>query len=184
MNKNNFKKCIAYISLAASFWAFNSNNVIADDKPPNNQNIPQQPKVHPLAENLSKIGAFSCAERANQMANFLSATGKSQLVLQTPADKPNQRLLMASLITPTAESNFSIANISLAPNQANGCGGSYQSVSYLFKSCKTAIEAYPIKFQKIENTNVSIGLVSRGLWLTAMPADKGCIIIKQELIDN
>ena len=146
---------------------------------------PVMPKVHPLAENLAKIGAFSCAERANQIANFLAGSNPVELVIQTPKDNTNNRLLMSTILIKANKDSYITASIALAPNQANGCGGSYRATFYSPLACNAATkQAYPdAKFQQLGQSNVQISIINRALWIMAMPADKGCTIIKEELVE-
>jgi len=146
---------------------------------------PVMPKVHPLAENLVKIGAFSCAERANQIANFLAGGAQTELVIQTPKDNPNSRMLMSTVVIPLIDKQTVTANINLAPNQVNGCGGSYHTVAYSNAGCKQVIaESYPsTKFQLINKTSILIGVVNRALWIMAIPAGTGCVITKDEVLE-
>lgn len=141
--------------------------------------------VSPLAQNLAKIGAFSCAERANQISNFLSPDGQHELILQTPKDNSNNRLLMASIVTKGINDTNILSSISLAPNQVNGCGGSYQTISHSPNTCsKASLSLFPKeKFQNIGKSKVKIAVISRALWIVALPINDGCIFIKEEIIE-
>jgi hypothetical protein len=145
----------------------------------------QNQAVHPLTKTLSDFGATNCTQRANQIANFLSGKTNPDLVVQTPAVNPNSSLLMATMVVPLPEKKYALTSISLAPNQANGCGGSYHSVFYSNKLCaKAFLDNYPnVKFQPINKTNIQIGVVNRGLWIIGMPAEKGCILMKEEVVE-
>lgn len=159
----------------------------AEDKNTQPTQVIQKPtsvKVHPLAENLAKIGAFSCAERANQIGNFLTGNIEPDIVLQTPKDNPNNRLLMSTLVVSDNKRN-GISSISLAPNQANGCGGSYHAINYSNQPCSQTIlnNFKDIKFQSINKTDIQIGVVNRALWIIALPAENGCVIVKEEMLE-
>lgn len=145
---------------------------------------PVAPGVHPLAENLAKIGAFSCAERANQIANFLAGNNPVELVIQSPKDSVNNRLLMSTMLI-KSNSNYITASIALAPNQVNGCGGSYRTIFYSPMTCNEATSAgFPnATFQKIGQTETKIAVINRALWVMASPAGKGCIFVKEEIIE-
>lgn len=138
-----------------------------------------------LAKNLVNIGAFSCAERANQISNFLAPDGQAEIILQTPKDNVSNRLLMSSMVLKANKDSNILASIALAPNQINGCGGSYRTIFYTPISCSRASSInYPKeKFEKIGKTNTQIAVINRALWVISMPADKGCIFIKEEVIE-
>lgn len=173
-------KCIYWVLILLMNSIFATSNAFAQDK----KNIQTQP-IHPLAENLAKIGAFSCAQRANQIGSFLTGNIIPDIVLQTPKDNPNNRLLMSTMVIPDQNKQSIVGIVSLAPNQVNGCGGSYHTVSFSNKDCsKTTVEKYPkIKFQPINQSKVQISVVNQALWLLAIPADKGCILLKEEIIE-
>ncbi len=145
----------------------------------------QNQAIHPLAKTLSDFGASNCIQRANQIGNFVSGKINPDIIAQTPVANPNNSLLMATLVIPFLKDRYAITSIALAPNQANGCGGSYHSVFYSPKLCAKAFaDNYPsVKFQPINKTNIQIGVVNRGLWIIGMPAEKGCILMKEELVE-
>lgn len=141
--------------------------------------------VHPLTQNLSSMGALACVDRANQISNFLSTNRQAELIIQTPKDNVNNRLLMASMVIRGGNLPNAYSSVSLAPNQVNGCGGSYRTIFYSPNSCTKAAPAnFPgKKFQALGKSNAQIALINRALWVVAMPADKGCIFIKEEMIE-
>ncbi len=176
--KQQMIKITILLTIMAVF-SFFTTSLFADDKN-NNQIKP----VHPLAQNLSNIGAFSCAERANQIGSFLTGNTEPDIVLQTPKDNPNNRLLMSTLVV-SGNKKSAISSISLAPNQVNGCGGSYHAINYSNQSCaQTILDNFKeIKFQLINKTDVQIGVVNRALWIIALPAGSGCVIFKEEVLE-
>lgn len=185
LSLKNIKKATRQIILFVAFLLINFDSVAADKQ----AQQPQQPQsVHPFAKGVGDFGGTNCVARANQIATFLSNNTASDYVLQTPKANPNNSLLMASLIIPYGDikdNKHAITSINLAPNQANGCEGSYHSVFYSSKLCAKAFsDNYPsVKFQPINKTNVQIGIINRGLWVVGMPAgDKGCVLIKEELV--
>ena len=145
-----------------------------------------QPASHPIAIQYARWGAFSCAERANEIAAFIAtgASGAGASYIQPPPDQPNRRLLTASLAMPYGQAGTAFSTITVAPNQANGCGGNYQTVSYVEnKPCKQAVaEAYKqVKFQPLPGTNVLVGALHAQASIFSMDAGRGCILIKQEI---
>jgi hypothetical protein len=150
--------------------------------------VPEQvrPKVHPLAESVTRIGGFACVERANQIAMFLDPEVKSQSLIQTPASNPNRHLLMSAMVIPLAGNTYALGAVSLAPNQASGCDGSYHVVSYADMSCDKAREKnFPnVKFNKMNQLDVSIAVLSKNLWVITIPAGSGCLLLKEELISQ
>lgn len=144
---------------------------------------PRTETGHPLAVNLARMGAFACAERANQIAGFLDPGQAAQAIVHTPESHPNQRLLMSTLVIP-AGSGHAIGGVALAPGQANGCGGSYRVLMYSDLPCKKAVEKnYPgITFGKVGQLDVEMAVLGRNMWIVAMPAGSGCVLEKQEIV--
>jgi hypothetical protein len=129
------------------------------------------------------MGAFACAERANQIATFLDPGQKAQAIVHAPESQANQRLLMAAMVMPVG-TGYAIAGISMAPGQANGCGASYRAVTYSDMPCKKAAEInYPgIAFRRMNPLDVEIAVVGRHMWIVAMPAGSGCVFDKEETV--
>lgn len=145
---------------------------------PNNQG-------HPLAVNLARAGALQCVERANQVARFVDPSTISQTLLQVADNNPNTHLVMATMVVPSDKKTDSLVSVALAPNQANGCGGSYHAISYLDAPCDQATaRTFPnIKFNRMNNTSVSVAVINRTMWVLAMSAGKGCVIQKEEVLN-
>lgn len=150
----------------------------------------QQPQASPnkpaaLAQGLFQGGALNCAARADQIAKFLSPEGQELTILQMPPVAPDQSLIPATLLIPLGAQQVAVADVSLAPRQANGCGAVYRMVSYHGKSCEDTLkEFFPgLKTQALTKTGLEMGNVSRTLRVTAMKAGPGCVLMKQELVE-
>jgi hypothetical protein len=146
---------------------------------------PAVPNTHTLAQQFARVGAFGCAARANQIASFLSPQNRDIALMQIPASNPDRSLLSATLVVPLQGTQMALASMALAPNQANGCGGLYQTVVYKSKGCTAALaEDYPAaKVQALGETGILMGGIDRNARVLAMPADKGCILMKQETVE-
>lgn len=146
--------------------------------------VPRSDQGHPLAVNLATIGALACVERANQVAMFIDPRVSSQTIVHTPENNPNQRLLMATMVIESEKNGYTLGNVALAPGQANGCGGSYHTVSYVDMPCAKAAEKnFPdLKFNKLNQLEVGIAIVGKNMWIIAMPAGNGCVFEKEEVV--
>lgn len=146
---------------------------------------PAAPSTHTLAQQFARVGAFACAGRANQIASFLSPQNRDIALMQVPTSNPDRSLLSATLVVPLPGAQMALASMALAPNQANGCGGLYQTIVYKSKGCTAALaEDYPaVKAQALGETAILMGGMDRNARVLAMPADKGCILIKQETVE-
>lgn len=142
------------------------------------------PAVNAVTQAAVQGGVLSCAGRINQVTNFLSAKGQSGAFLFLPFSQPDQRLFSASLEIQGQETPTVYASESFAPNQANGCGGMYETVEYWSASCDDlATRQFPaLKSTGVLYRNIKMMDGGAGVRIFLMPAGAGCISIKKEVI--
>lgn len=130
------------------------------------------------------MGALACVERSDQVARFLDPGRTSRTLIQTPADNPNRRLLMLTMVGEPQPGSYSLSNIALAPGQANGCGASYRTITWVNLPCEKAQAAeFPtVKFTRIDSLAVSAAVINQNMWIVTMPAGPGCVIEKEETV--
>ncbi|MCU7806132.1 MAG: hypothetical protein KZQ96_23410 [Candidatus Thiodiazotropha sp. (ex Lucinoma borealis)] len=171
-----------YLGILFTAFSFFSDMSIADDNTRNGETA----KTHKLAVALAEYGSFSCVSRANQIANFLGNVQGDIILFNIPVNAPDHRLLHATLIISSdkKEQEYTVAEITMAPNQVNGCGAVYQESSYVQKKCKNAIlEEYPnYKSSPIEKTNLLLLPLNRTAKVIARPIGKGCLLTKYEVV--
>lgn len=148
------------------------------------------PEVHVMAVRLASVGAFACAERADQVGKFVSGGGSGKaetLYLQTPQSNPNNNLVLGNLFqdgkNPTTKQ---ISTVVLAPNQANGCGGMYQTIFVAQEQCTEAIKVHFPDLKEgtvLPNTKTIATSFSRTGVVFASELEKGCLMIKQEMVE-
>ena len=133
-----------------------------------------------------KAGVLTCAERINQVSNFLTTGSNSGVFLFVPTADPDKRMFSASLeIQPQAKDASPVyASMSFAPNQANGCGCLYETVSYWDKSPDELIKAQFPKLKKVGvlYKNITVLDAGQNVRIFIMPAGKGCVSIKKEVL--
>lgn len=146
--------------------------------------LPATTAPHPVAQQLFQAGAISCAARAHQLASVLG-NGKETSVLQVPQSNPDKSLITVNLIQLESSTQNSLTLIALAPNQAVGCGASFQTLSYSDKACPKALEqAYPsAKHQPVAATGALLVTLTRTARVLATPAGTGCMVLKQEIVE-
>ncbi len=141
---------------------------------------------HRLTAQLNALGAVSCLARAEQVARFLDQSNAGAVAVMPLASYPNQRQVAANLVIPQADGNDALAIITLAPNQANGCGLAYQLMTTEPGSCSAALKAR----QAEPEGAVPLGRSVRIQRLTQDSAFLGwqlkdtCLIIKQQSTFN
>ncbi|MER2519929.1 MAG: hypothetical protein ABTQ34_04475 [Bdellovibrionales bacterium] len=129
-------------------------------------------------------GVYACAERVNQVTTFLGGiAGSSGGVAMIRPDQPNSRLFPLSMEVQT-ETGSAFASASFAPNQANGCGAAYDAVVYWPQNCLTVAALRFGAFKKSGLLGKNIVVLDGGntTKVFLMPADTGCVSIKQEVI--
>jgi hypothetical protein len=143
------------------------------------------PNVNSITQAAVKAGVLACTSRINQVSNFLTAGSQAvSALLFLPPTNPDNQLLSVSLELTMKDSVAAYASASFAPNQANGCGGVYETVVYWPQKCESVASANFGTLKKIDafskNITVLDGGVSTKIFL--MPAGTGCVSIKKELV--
>ena len=187
------KKIILSLTITAIFGLiFLIPPANSEDKPKAAPSKTQAPVSQPAASNVNaitqaavKAGVLSCASRINQVSNFLTSASKGFGVLTFfPPNYPDQQLISVSMEIPLPDASSAYASASFAPNQANGCAGAYETVVYWPKKCNEVAENNFGTFKKIgvlsKNIYTLDGGISTKVFL--MPAEKGCVSIKKEII--
>ena len=128
-------------------------------------------------------GVLHCAGRINQVVNFLGFTEKAGAVLLIPPTQPDARLIPVAMEIPFA-GGVAYASASFAPNQANGCGATYDSVVYWPLACDKVRETQFKVLQEGGKMSKEITILDGGseLKVFLMPAGSGCISIKKEVV--
>ena len=165
----------------------------AEEKPKTEPSKTQAPASKPAASNVNNItqtavkaGVLSCASRINQVTNFLIAgTQGAGAFMFLPPNNVDQQFISASIEIPLKDASASAyASASFAPNQANGCGGMYETVVYWPQKCTEVAEKQFGTFKKggmlSKNIYTRNGGESTKVFL--MPAGAGCISIKKEVV--
>lgn len=141
--------------------------------------------VNGITQAAVKSGVLACTSRVNQVANFLTAGSQGVgAVLFIPPDNPDQQMISVSLEIPSADASSAYASASFAPNQANGCGGMYETVVYWQQKCDEVAGRNFGTLKKIDQFSKNIMILDGGLTtkIFLMPAGTGCVSIKKEVV--
>lgn len=144
---------------------------------------PVQATTNVVTQAAVQKGVFNCAGRINQVVNFLGFTEKAGAVLMIPPAQPDSRLIPLAMEIPV-EGGVAFVSASFAPNQANGCGATYDSVVYWPQSCGKVKDN---QFKALKETGkirkeITILDGGEGIKFFLMPAGSGCISIKKEMV--
>jgi hypothetical protein len=136
-----------------------------------------------VAQAAQKAGVNDCLGRINKFSSFLTAgSQQSGASLLISPQAPNEHI--ASIAFEIASPQvLSYASADFAP-LANGCGGTYEAVTHWKYNCKdVAKKAYTqLKIIGAIQSNILVLEGGPQLRVYLMPADKGCVAIKKEVV--
>lgn len=130
-------------------------------------------------------GMLSCAARVEQVSRFLGFGPQAGAHLMPPPAPADQRVFALQMEVPAGGAGNSFVDMSFAPQQANGCGATYQTVTYWPQSCETVNSQQfaalkPSQALQRDVTVLSIGPMTKVFLMSAGAA--GCISIKKEIV--
>jgi len=136
-----------------------------------------------VAQAAAKAGVTSCAARINQVTNFLTTGSQSRAVAFISPTNPNQSVVSYSLEVQTSAAN-SYASATFAPVGPDGCGATYEAVTYWNNTCEDVANrgfagtrrTGPIQ----QNIQILEGTGTMRVFL--IPAGQGCVSIKKEVV--
>lgn len=140
--------------------------------------------VNGITKAAVNAGVLTCAGRINQVATFLSSGSQSGAFLFIPAVQPDQQLFSASMEISSADIPLTYASMSIAPNQANGCGALYETVAYWPSQCTevAATQFAGVRQAGRMGQQTAVLEVGTSARIFLLPAGGGCVSIKKEVI--
>lgn len=129
-------------------------------------------------------GVLNCAARIEQVSNFVGYTAQAGAVLMIPPTQPDQRLVPLALEVP-GPSGAAYISATFAPNQANGCGATYDAVVYWPQKCEDVAAQQFASLKRVGALKSSISVLdgSQATKVFLMPAgSNGCVSIKKEVV--
>jgi len=177
-------KNYSWLLIATYILAMTIPLAIAQDQLPA---TPAQPAagINNITQVTDKAGMKACSGRINQVANFLTAgTPNVGGMLFMPPNNPDKQLVSVSMEIPIKGASSAYASASFAPNQANGCGGMYETVVYWPQKCDVVANKNFGKLKKLGALSKTIYVRDGGVTtkIFLMPAGTGCVAIKKEVI--
>lgn len=137
---------------------------------------------HPLAQEMFKQGAISCASTAHQLASLLS-NGQETSLLQVLPGNPDGALASGTFIQP-GDKSTTLINMSFAPGLQAGCSASYRMIAYVEDRCAKALDKNYAgqKPQALGKTGVLLVNPGPKIQVLLVPTGKGCLIVNEELV--
>jgi hypothetical protein len=150
----------------------NTASSVAAVKPPN-----------AVTQGAFQRGVLSCASRIEQVTNHLGFSSNAGAMLITPA-QPVDKLLVPIIMEVPVGAGSAYVSATVAPNQANGCGATYDAVMYWPQSCAVVAQSQYAAFKPAGAVKSSIQVLDGGAATKVylMPAGAGCVSIKKELV--
>lgn len=145
--------------------------------------MPSAPSA--MTEAAAKAGVLSCAGRIDQISKFLFA-GNDSLSYQflLPPPPRDQRLVTSAMEIDNKNVPAQYASADFAAT-AQGCGASYQTVTYWPLTCQDVFTKYFSTVRQVPALGKSIATLDAGgsTRIFLMPAGAaGCVTIKKELL--
>ena len=136
-----------------------------------------------VAQAVQKAGVSDCLARINQVSTFLTnGAQQSGVSLFLSPQAPNDHIssLAFEIKSPQV---LSYASADFAPT-VTGCGASYEAITHWQNNCKdVATKGYAqLKFIGVIQKNIMVLEGGPQLKVYLMPADKGCVAIKKEVV--
>jgi len=130
-------------------------------------------------------GILQCASRVEQVTRFLGFGAQSGALLLAPAGPADQRLFSIQMELPAGASGNTLIDMSFAPGQANGCGATYQAVSYWPQNCEAVAKSQFGAMKRLRPLQNEVAVLDGGAATKVFlmkAGDNGCISIKKEVV--
>ena len=142
-------------------------------------------RPHPFTLSAVSQGVLSCSSRINQVMTNMGVTDSSGGAWLLPTAQQDHRLAPLVFEFPITMGGSAYVSATFAPNQANGCGATYDAVFYWPKSCEEVAKQSYVGLKMIALLKKDISMLDGGpnTKIFLMPAGAaGCISIKHEVV--
>jgi hypothetical protein len=176
-----------FISIGFAIASFFSELVQAQDSNQSAAGVQSAEVDGPNAVTRAAVqrGALQCASRVEQLTRFVGFGPQAGALLIAPAAPVDRRLFSVQIELPAGASGNSLVDLDFAPGQANGCGASYQAVSYWKQNCDALANSQFNGLRKLPAIHHEITVLDGGpaTKVFLMKAgDNGCVSIKKEIV--
>jgi len=137
-----------------------------------------------MTQTAAQAGVLSCAVRIEQVARFLGAGNQISFLFLMPPPPRDQRLVALAMEIANKAVPSAYASAEFAAS-AQGCGASYETVTYWPVQCEEVVAKYFPEVRKAPALGKSIAALDAGgnTRIFLMPAGAGgCVTIKKELL--
>ena len=143
----------------------------------------QQIKLNPIAQAAAQKGVRKCLMRMNQVTNFVGANAKVGASLFVNDRNPDWKIASNSLAVRTSE-QLTYVDAQYSPGPGNSCSAAYEAITYWNASCQIVANKIYGSFKPGKPLGQAISSLSgsKNLHVFLMPAGKGCVSIKKEVL--
>lgn len=136
-----------------------------------------------IAQAAVQKGVLNCVGRINQVSNFLGYSPQVGALLMVSPSQADQRVLPLVMEVP-GEGGSAYISATFAPNQANGCGATYDAVVFWPLACDEVATQKFATLKKRGPLRQAITVLDGGAATKVflMPAGSGCVSIKKEVV--
>jgi hypothetical protein len=189
-----FCALVTFIVLQPRFaeaWDWPGKKVSTNTTPSsNNKPTPQQepvsvvsPTVNPITQAAVQQGVLACTSRINQITKFLTTDNQSGAVLSFSPNGPDQHIFSASLEVLPPNNPSLYASTSFTPTPSGGCDAVYDTVQFVPGTCLDIVHnRFKITGAPSVIKRDIIMLNAGSVRFFLMSADRGCVVIKKEVI--
>jgi hypothetical protein len=137
-----------------------------------------------LTQAVVKAGVLSCAARVEQVTRFLGFGPNAGASAMVPAQPADQRVFALQMEVPAGAASNSLVDMTFAPQQANGCGASYEAISYWTQNCESLASGPFAQLKRMKAMQKDVLLLDGGpaSRVFLIQAGTGCVSVKKEIV--
>ena len=174
--------CARALGLGWVVWAICCGAVWSAELAPPAATVPAAPNS--LTQATVQLGALSCASRVEQITRYVGYANGMGASVMVPAQPADQRVFALQMEIAAGAASNSLVDLNFASQQANGCGASYEAVSYWTQSCDAVATARFAQFKRVKPLQKDILLLDGGpaSRVFLIQAGSGCVSVTKEII--
>lgn len=154
---------------------------------PKEPSAPQSPApaAGPNAVTRAAVGQniLKCASRVEQVSNYLGFNANAGAFLMGSPQDGDNKITPLLMEVPTPD-GVAYVSATFAANQSNGCGVTYDALTYWPKSCESLANEQFQQLKRVGMLKKDILVLNGGASMKVflMPAGSGCVSIKKEVV--
>jgi hypothetical protein len=142
-------------------------------------------QTNQVATVMFAAGVRKCAERIDQITNFLTRGTQASALLFLPEREPDNSMISVSLEVQPEGTPRAYGTITFSPNTAIGCSATYESVQYWPESCNAVAAKHFKGATSSGSVGGEVGMLTIGPTARVFlmrSTGSSCVSIKKEVI--